>query len=512
MLPMRLDTLPTILKNQLTAPIAAGAWPANAELQHIVTDSRQLGKGDLFVAIKGEMFDGHDFVATAFARGACAALVAPEWLQQHKNQPWANQCLPCRDVLEAFRSLASWHRETLPFPVFGIGGSNGKTTTKELLAAALAGNEGRKVCKTYKSENGFLGLAQTIAKTATPENRKAAALVLEIGIDATGAMEQHVALFKPDVVLLTALAAEHVAGFGSSENAINEEFLLFTLGQPKLRIWNLNLPPLLEAKRLRYLDANLDLLVVPEQERANITKILQQHTQFLGSKPLRFLLWRSTDSVTTGTTLLETWEWTGAVSDLATAKLGDSYRYTFALIGAHNANNGALAIAAARGHGMTADAIAHGLTHHFEAPVQRNVYHELGGGRFLIDDTYNASPASMQSALDNLQRKEWLHRPKVLFLADMAELGPESKMWHEKLGELVSNVKPQTLLLYGDEVAATHKCLSGVAAQLIKKSEDPLSILAKLTIPTEAIILVKGSRSMKMERIVSWLQQHYAKA
>ena len=218
----------------LGAPLNTLSAPS-ASVCALSTDSRRVGHGELFIAIKGDTHDGHAFVAAALKQGAVAAVVESSWLSN--NPTFQSQCIAVQDTTAALRNLAKFFRQEFNFPVFAIGGSNGKTTTKEMLACLLSALE-RPVTRTHKSENGFLGLAITLTQQAHQKSSPVAALVAEIGIDDVGAMSQHLEIAKPNYALLTALGPEHLAGLGSWDKAVEEELILFRNAPPTCkRIW-----------------------------------------------------------------------------------------------------------------------------------------------------------------------------------------------------------------------------------------------------------------------------------
>ena len=160
---------------------------AQIQITGVTSDSRRIAPGLLFAAIKGDKFDGHDFVAKSLDAGAPLALVSKEWVAKNVTSKQLHEkCIIVEDVTSALRQIAAKIRRRFSFPVIGIGGSNGKTTTKEMLAALLSSPF--RATKTTKSENGFLGMALTLTNHEHNLNNAPHALVLEIGIDESGAI------------------------------------------------------------------------------------------------------------------------------------------------------------------------------------------------------------------------------------------------------------------------------------------------------------------------------------
>jgi|GEM_PF-278833 len=482
-----------------------------------VIDSRKVFPGCLFVAIKGEKFDGHAFVDKAFAAGAVLALIDKTWagLDGLSERDRA-RCVPCDDVTAAFRGVAAALRARFPknFPVIGIGGSNGKTTTKEMLTALLAGH-GAKITRTEKSENGFLGVAITLTQRSHAAEHPPAALVLEIGIDATGAMKEHVNLSRPDVVLLTALGPEHLCGLGTWENAAREECDLFFEGQPRTRVWQLADEKLLE--RVQRI-APTDVLVGTEAEINTARTLCGDEKSRQAFDACARLIWTLEREGAQEVALRI--HWTPSVHTQSNAVFpyqgvdAFSEAFTVLLPGLHNARNFALAAATAISCGRDKSTLASGWKT-FVAPERRSRLVELGNGILLYDDCYNASPASMDAAIDALFHDEWKDRPKTIVLGDMLDLGEESRKWHLALAVRLASLPPVRLCLYGKAMYDVYESL--IENSLLQKNfvtvkwlppEETPEVWAQevLTAEPRAVVLVKGSNGMRLDRFVKALE------
>jgi UDP-N-acetylmuramoyl-tripeptide--D-alanyl-D-alanine ligase len=477
------------------------------------SDSRKVEPGQLFVAVKGEKFDGHDFVATALEQGAALALVARGWSGFSTLPPHLSvRCLVVDDVTQGFRRLAKTLRARFPFPVVAVGGSNGKTTTKELLAAALGGGD-YLVTKTQKSENGFLGMALTISNRAHSLKRSPHALVLEIGIDEKGAMDDHVAIGKPDVALLTALGPEHLAGLDNWETAIAEELKLFYPGPGTRRVWQGEEPVLRD--RLKDTRAG-DTVVIASRDdldakgSLSIPGCAEADIRERGVSVMSF----STQKIgTTGGQVLLAWY--PSESGAGTSALW-THTFEVPLPGDHNIRNFALAVATAAGLGRTLEEILNGLKT-FQAPPMRSRIVTLNNGCVLFDDCYNASPSSMKAAFDLLGCEEWKQRPKLVVLGDMLDLGEESRKWHLELVEYLSNFHDVHLCLFGqamyDVFQELQKDSVGAKARQrvvthLAADENPTRFMEITTVPLrEAVVLVKGSRGMDLGRVVTRVEE-----
>lgn len=482
---------------------------ARTPLLGAVVDSRRVFAGCLFVAVRGERFDGHDFVAAALDAGAGGALVDADWRGLSLLTEDARaRCLLVDggDVTGAFRALAGALRREFPFPVVGVGGSNGKTTTKEMLAALLGGDT--EVTRTEKSENGFLGVAITLTHRRHVSGSAPSALVLEIGIDDVGAMRQHVALGSPDVVLLTALGPEHLAGLGTWERAVDEELDLFVTGTPSCRIWQLEDPKLRERVLSRRLSVGQSDVVVGEEETLAACEARGVIPAHAGR--LRFACIERGPLASRVLT-----HWRPPILDGSRSKAAPAFdsAFTVGLPGPHNARNFALAVATAALLGRGADALARGWKA-FTPPAMRSRVVTLAHDVVLYDDCYNASPGSMDAALDALENPEWAHRAKALVLGDMLDLGEESKKWHFALSARLATLQEQGgvhLCLYGEAMYDVYCSLSEnplsqnnfATLKWLPADGDPRVWVQEVLIAKgPSLVLVKGSRGMGLDRVV----------
>ena len=390
---------------------------------------------DIFIAYRDGDYDGHADVERVVDAGGWAIV---------SDAPGPRR-LFVEDTLVAARTLAAWFRRRFPFPVIAVGGSNGKTTTKELIAAAL----GPRASKTAETMNGWTGIPFTILDRRHHRDEPPSALVLEIGIDAVGAMRSHAALVDPDLSVLTMIGPEHLAGLRDVDTVAREELELFT--ERARRVVNMADPRLAAAAR---------------------------------QGDVRVEGWRRIDVGP---------YWTG----IAYPKGSSEAEFEVPLAGAHNASNLALAVAVARALGRTDDEIRSGLVA-FEAPSMRCQVHRLATDTILIDDAYNASPPSMAAAFALLD--EWPSRPRVLVLGDMLDLGEASASAHLALVPMLERMKNARIFLRGEAMKAVHAALPGS----VFLGPDDTSFLAHVR---GAVVLVKGSRGMHLEHVVMEIRE-----
>jgi UDP-N-acetylmuramoyl-tripeptide--D-alanyl-D-alanine ligase len=448
--------------------------------------------GDLFVALPFADGDAHAGVERALCAGAAMALVSREWAGLASLGPaLLGRCVAVGDVVRSFREIARRFRERLSYPVVAIGGCNGKTTTKEMLAAMLAA-PGRRVVRTPGTDNGFLGLPQTLCDRRHRADDRPDALVLEIGIDATGAMESHVHMAAPDLVVVTALGAEHLDGLGDVESAVREELLLLERAPGARRV-------------LPWGDA--EIRSRPRLVRERDVAVVPEGASDEGAR----------DWPPAGAVLSFRGEARGESSDVTVAWYPDRDpsrpawrgRLRVPMPGAHNAQNCALAAAGALALGWSPEEVLEGWAG-FSPPPWRSRVVALDRGAVLLDDCFNANPASVRAALSMLDDPAWAGRPKVAVLGDMLDLGAEPERWHRELAEPLSRVSGLRAFLFGRAMGRLKEELGAIgnAASVsgCLAAGDPVELIAGVDFSPGTVFLVKGSRGMRMERVSRYLE------
>ncbi|ROR29680.1 UDP-N-acetylmuramoyl-tripeptide--D-alanyl-D-alanine ligase [Inmirania thermothiophila] len=438
------------------AAAALGLPPpaADAGFRGVDTDSRRLHRGALFVALRGTRFDGHDFVAAAEAGGAAAALV-------ERPLPLALPQLVVADTRRALGLLArAWRRRHAP-QVVGVTGSNGKTTVKEMVAAVAAACG--PVLATRGNLNNDIGLPLTLFGLG-PEHRTA---VLEMGASAPGEIATLAALAIPHVGIVTGAAAAHLEGFGSLEAvARTKGALLEALPPEGVAVFPAEdaFAPLwrgLAAGR-RVLDYALGGAGAAVRGEAGATTLGRDGFR----TPVRI---RDAEG-----------EW------VLTLRLG----------GAHNARNALAAWAAGAALGIAPQARV-GALEAIAPPPGRLAPRPARGGGWLIDDSYNANPASLAAGLAVLAG---LGGERVLVLGDMAELGAEAEALHREAGAAARRAGIARLHALGPLAARAAEAF-GVGGQ-VHESVGALLDAVEGALGPDTVVLVKGSRAMAMERIV----------
>jgi UDP-N-acetylmuramoyl-tripeptide--D-alanyl-D-alanine ligase len=448
----------------------AQAWIPGARLigdpattiARVHTDTRTLAAGDLFVALKGERFDANQFLADAKARGAAAALA-------HGGLEAAGlPGLEAPDTLAALGALASGWRGQFELPLIAVTGSNGKTTVTQMIASILRAANGEEALATLGNFNNEIGVPLTLLRLR-PWHRRA---VIELGMNHPGEIARLGAIAKPAVALVNNAQREHQEFMATVEAVARENASVFAAlpddGTAVFPFGDAFTPLWSETARENALHRTLTFGAHPDADVALVSAQWQQ----------------------------------GAWRLVANTPIGE-VRCALRIAGRHNVINALAAIACAMATGVCPEKIAQGLEA-FE-PVQgrsRATELRLADGRAitLIDDTYNANPDSMRAAIDVLAS---LPGPRVLVIGDMGEVGDQGPQFHAEVGAWARERGIETLLALGSESlhsVSAYGTGHGEARHFDDIDALHAAVLARL--PGAASILVKGSRFMRMERVV----------
>jgi UDP-N-acetylmuramoyl-tripeptide--D-alanyl-D-alanine ligase len=483
------------------------------------TDSRSIGPDEIFFAIRGEKHDPHEYISDVLKKPGTLAFVSEEWEgYSHLTFEQKKRVFACKDVLESFRIFAHFFRSRFKGQVIGIGGSNGKTTTKELIYFLLKGKTGAIVTKTEKSQNGFLGIPMTLCQKVHHKKTPVEALVLEIGIDTVDSMDIHVATAKPDIVLLTALGPEHLTGLINWETARNEELKL--LHQEARVVWQLEDPFIYEA--FHKMGKAGDVVVISSEhfKRRKDEALLEAWKAKGIEKAFIFSADFEKNELSTAVSTTEV-----SLSDKKERPTKDmghfgekesSYLFTLPLIGLHNAQNFMLALATARLLDRSFEEIEKGLEA-FTPPQMRSQMITLKKQNLLLNDCYNSSPFSLKAGLHALKRGSFEGKQKFIFLGDMLELGDGSKMWHCQVADEVKELQGVHLYLYGEAMYDCYQALKDCETKYPLEvswkplSEEPQSFVTALDDNLQDVVFfVKGSRAMGLERVSQALCEKFA--
>jgi UDP-N-acetylmuramoyl-tripeptide--D-alanyl-D-alanine ligase len=426
-------------------------------------DTRALAPGELFVALRGERHDGHDYLGDAVARGAAAVVV-------ERGTPLDGigcTAIVVRETLAALGDLAAHHRHRHPIPLIAVGGSNGKTTTKSMVAAMLEQAYGAAhVVATRGSRNNLIGMPETLL--GLDDTTRVA--VLEMGMNAPGEMWRLAEIAEPDVGLVTCIAEEHLAGVGSLRGAAEANGELY--------------------RRLRPSGTavvNADDPFVRDIARA----FGGRHLSFGDAGQVR-----AHDVVDEGVY--------GTAFELDTGS--ERRRLRLRIAGRHNVSNALAATAAALAVDVPLDAICTALER-IEAPSMRMEVLALTSGITVLNDCYNANPGSMAAALQTLAASAATRR--FAALGEMLELGASAESAHDEVGRRAAAARVDGLFLMGTHAARVRDAAvaAGLAADriVIAPTHDAMAEALRATLRTGDLLLVKGSRGAALERVVRQL-------
>ena len=440
---------------QFAAACAGKLLGADAEFSEVLIDSRAVRVGDLFIALPGERVDGHDFVAAAARAGAAGAVV-----NRHVDAPLP-QVLVTAVGTALTQAGAAW-RAAYCGTVLGVAGSNGKTTTKEMLSAILA--QRGECLATRGNLNNHLGVPLTLLRLAA-RHRDA---VIEVGANRAGEVAELVALARPAVGLITNAGAEHLEGFGSLEGVARAEGeMVAGLGADGIAIINADdeFAPLWRGMtRARVVDFG-----------------------FAAGAAVRAADLRLQASAQ------------GFATHFTLHSPSGSVPVALALAGRHNVSNALAAAAAALAAGASLQQVAAGLRT-VQAVAGRMQFKPLAGGAWLIDDSYNANPSSARAALEVLAE---LPGRRWLVLGDMAELGEHAAQSHRETGALARSLGVERLYAFG-ALAALAADSFGAGAERYNDI-DALAQAVGGALHGEVRLLVKGSRVNRLERLITAL-------
>ncbi len=430
----------------------------------VSTDSRTAEPGELFVPLRGERFDGHRFIEMAVARGVRVLLAEPTRCEPETLPP-GTTCITVTDTLRALGDLAVFHRNRFAVPVVAVTGSNGKTTTKEMLAAIL--RRTGDGLKTAGNLNNLIGLPQMVLQL----NGGHRWAVLEMGMSEPGEIDRLAEIARPDVGIITNVASAHLQSMGSIAAVAAAKGELFQRLRPgNTAVYNADdplvagLPTPDGVRRLSY--GFGDAVVRAEKIEAR------------GREGQAFVL-----SLPAATVQIK-----------------------LKAFGRHNVMNALAAASAAHVLGLEADEIRAGLESF--APVEKRFFPEAFGGILLIDDSYNANPASMRAALATVAELKEEGRGLAV-LGDMLELGDSSPAAHEEIGRQAARCV-ERLYLMGSlaECVARGALAGGLPEESVFVAKSHAEILDNLrgTMRPGDCILVKGSRGMRMETVAEGIR------
>lgn len=442
----------------------------NTFFQGISTDSRTVTEGELFIALKGSRFDGHHYVLEALEKKAGGVVIEEDKVGDIRwNGYRAKAVIAVKDTLFALGNIALDWRRKYRTPLVALTGSNGKTTTKEMIAACLETTF--PILKTKGNLNNLIGLPLTLL-TLTEKER---VVVLEMGMNVPGEIRRLTEIAEPDVGLITNIQEVHLEGMESLERLKEEKGELF-----------------------RKMRRDGTILVNQDDPR-----VVDLASDYPGQK-ITFGIEHPAEVMAKEIRL------GGAEGTFFTLILeGEAMEIHLRLLGRHFIPNALSAIAAACLFGVEVKQVKEALENFQSIPMRMEIV-PLKGGKTLINDAYNANPHSMGLALETLVEAKGEGRA-IAVLGDMLELGNFTKEAHEQLGEKVSELSIDFLLALGEEApivveSAIRHGFPLERVRVVESHSEAISILKQM-IQNGDWILVKGSRRMAMEKIVEGLTE-----
>jgi UDP-N-acetylmuramoyl-tripeptide--D-alanyl-D-alanine ligase len=452
--------------------LRAGSAAGEFLFQGVSIDSRTVKKGNLFVAIPGDRFDGHDFLKEASGQGAQAAIVAQDrWTATVGPSLGDMVMISVPDTKKALGDLAAWYKAKFEIPTVAITGTNGKTTTKEMVAEVLSARF--KVIKSPQSYNNRIGVPLTIFRL----NSNSGALVVELGMSQPGEIAALAGMARPDIGVITNIGPAHLESMLSLEEIAKAKF---------------ELPDNMPSPKTLVLNADDPLL----RERIREKKSGERIVSFGIDTQADF----RADQIKSGP------------EGLISFRVNRGRTVNLLLLGKHNVYNALAALAVAD----LMDVEQAQAIKKLERYTPPDLRMELVVIRDItvINDSYNANPASMEKALETLKEMKASGR-KIAVLADMLELGERSVDFHSQVGSKAAKLGIDLLLTVGELARhiAQGARQAGMSAESVLTFENNQKVSHYLLENLKAgdVVLVKGSRKMKTEEVVTALESLYGR-
>ncbi|MES2073134.1 MAG: UDP-N-acetylmuramoyl-tripeptide--D-alanyl-D-alanine ligase [Pseudomonadota bacterium] len=445
---------------QLQASLNSAVATADAQVNGLSTDSRKVAKGDLFVALRGEHFDAHDFLGQVAAQGAAAIVV--EHLPPGLNIP----ALVVPDTKMALAEIARYWRRQFSLPVIGVTGSNGKTTVKEMIASILQAHAGAGgSLATSGNLNNEIGVPLTVLRLQASHQ----AAVIELGMNHPGEIALLASIAEPTVGLVNNAQREHQE-FMHTVQAVAEE----------------------NGSVIRQLPAD-GVAVFPADD--TYSGLWRAYAEESGQRKIVGFGFSADADVSCS------YKANQFGNDLLLKVAGQEFLVRLAAAGVHNVRNALAAAACCHSVGISNDTIARGLEA-FVPVSGRLQKKQAHNGASVIDDTYNANPDSVRAAIDVLAQAG---AAGILVLGDMGEVGADGAAFHEEIGHYARQRGIRQVLTLGALAQHTAAAFGPSARHF----DDISQLLAALdgSLLGSNTVLVKGSRFMKMERVVQHLTQ-----
>lgn len=430
------------------------------EVENFSKDTRTIQKGDIYIGIKGEKFDGSNFLNQALDAGATAVIISNIQISKEEKEKYKDKTIiQVEDTFEALYEIAKYKRSLYNIPVIAVTGSVGKTSTKDIIASVVS--QKYKTLKTEGNNNNNIGLPLTILKLKDHE-----ALVVEMGMNHFGEISLLTNIAKPTLAVITNIGTSHIGNLGSRENILKAKLeILEGMKIPRVIINNDN--DLLH----KWYEENKEKIEIHTYGINNSSDVIAEKIE-LGEEKSKFVVKTSSEKVNIG------------------VPVG----------GEHFVYNALCGFIVGKVLGLTAKEIQNGISK-FELTKKRMDIRVLKNGATLINDSYNASYESMKASLKYLSSRTDLR--KIAVLGDMLELGDFSKELHEKVGEEVANDNIDVLICRGEfakNIISKANKNKKTQCILLQNNEEILSKLQEILKEGDGV-LIKASNGMKFYEI-----------
>lgn len=444
--------------------LLSGDEGRDIDLCLISTDSRTIKSGEFFLPLKGDNFDGEAFVDDALKKGAIGAFVqrtsgpiGPEGRRHCSDRI----IIEVKDTLQALHDIARRHRRKFNIPVIGVTGSNGKTTVKEMVAKVLSSRF--NVLKNEGTKNNHIGVPQTLLKL----NSSHAICVLEMGTNHRGEIRILCDIAKPTVAVITNIGPSHLEYFKDLKGVFN-------------------------AKKEIFESLNRDSLAVLNGDDRYLSRVTG--TAFR----IRRFGFNDNNDFKASRFSVE--------NNMIKFYVNDRSPFILKLLGIHNVHNALAAIAVGEFFHLDYEIIKKELAEYSPPSMRLNISDI--GGLSVIDDAYNSNPLSMKCALETI--KEYPAPARWVVSADMLELGGKEKEFHRSMGEVIANMSFEGLITFGN--LSRHTSSAALERGMLKNrvwhcdSHEEIAILLRRIAKSGDVVLIKGSRAMKMEEVIKKLR------
>jgi UDP-N-acetylmuramoyl-tripeptide--D-alanyl-D-alanine ligase len=449
-----------------------------AVLKGLSTDSRVVKPGELFWALEGERYDGHDFVKQAAERGVAGVVVNRNFVRSKVFESMTAEGLPpvvvaVSDTLKALGDLACWWRHRHSLRVIAVTGSAGKTTTKEMIGAIL--DQSQRTLRNPGNFNNLIGLPLSLL-TAKPEHRMA---VLEMGMNRRGEIGRLTEIADPDVGVITNVGQAHLEGLGDMHNVARAKAEMVEKVSPGATVVINGDDVLLMEAASGFRDDFVTFGLGPE----NKVRATEIHSH--GSGGVSFMLHGE----------------------------GGAWPVSLRVHGRHNVMNALAAAAAVFSLGASATHVMHGLAQ-FKGVKGRFTVIKLQNGATLVDDSYNANPDSLRAALNAVSELSRGEGRVILGIGEMLELGAETEAAHMEAGRAAAHMGAYRLLAMGPHasVVVASAVEAGMDRNQAEVVGDHSDMVTRITQDLDAgdIVLIKGSRKIALDRVVERLVRYAA--